>query len=83
MSVDWTPTEVGEHHIYAEVVESVDDADPGDAWDVLTVQVQERPPAPLFALCGFGLPFALSGLLVSMGLRKVGSIRRIVFVRHR
>jgi hypothetical protein len=83
--VDWTPMEAGEHHIYAEVIERVDDADPGDATDLLKVNVIERsdetdgglqPQTRAGELCGIGILWALLASALCLGVMRLAPRRR-------
>jgi MYXO-CTERM domain-containing protein len=40
--MDWTPETAGEHVIYANVLEDSEDTNPRNAWDSLTVNVEEE-----------------------------------------
>jgi MYXO-CTERM domain-containing protein len=40
--MDWTPETAGEHVIYANVLEDSEDTNPRNAWDTLTVNVEEE-----------------------------------------
>lgn len=75
---DWTPKALGKRTLYVHIIEDVDDANPGDSWDTLKVNVVpylEDDDKHFDSICGCslsGTPREIPGMLFAAALFLIG-----------